>query len=152
MASVGKGPQHKKVWSWWSRSREGRIHNQQAGIPLLWSDHDRRRRNCFKLKEWRFRLNIRQKVFTQSAVRPWHSCPELWVPHPWRCPRPGWMGPRAAWAGGGNQPTAGGWNLVIFKVSPSPSHSMTPRVLERVWKSFANTTYWRRAKIRSKSE
>jgi len=22
--------------------------------------------------------------------RPWHCCPEkLWMPHPWRCPRPG---------------------------------------------------------------
>jgi len=31
------------------------------------------------------------------AVRRWHSCPEkLWVPHPWRRSRPGWMGPWAA--------------------------------------------------------
>jgi len=21
----------------------------------------------------------------------------LWMPHPWRCSRPGWMGPWAAW-------------------------------------------------------
>ena len=26
-----------------------------------------------------------KKFFTQRAVRPWHCCPELWVPHPWRC-------------------------------------------------------------------
>ena len=32
------------------------------------------------------------KFFIQRAVRRWHCCPELWVPHPWRCPRP-WMGP-----------------------------------------------------------
>ena len=25
---------------------------------------------------------------------------ELWVPHPWRCSWPGWMGPWAAWSGG----------------------------------------------------
>ena len=29
-----------------------------------------------------------RKLFTKRAVKPWHSCPELWVPHPWRCPRP----------------------------------------------------------------
>jgi len=28
------------------------------------------------------------------------GCPEkLWMPHPWRCSRPGWMGPWAAWSG-----------------------------------------------------
>ena len=37
-------------------------------------------------------LAVRKKFFTQRAVRRWHCCPELWVPHPWRCPRP-WMGP-----------------------------------------------------------
>jgi len=60
------------------------------------------------------------------AVRPWHSCSELWVLHPWRCSRPGWMGPSAAWAGGGTQPMAGGWSSVIFKVPSNPSHSMIP--------------------------
>ena len=44
-------------------------------------DNDRRRRNGFK-KEGRFMLDVRQKFFTQKAVRPWHSCPEkLRVPH-----------------------------------------------------------------------
>ena len=33
-------------------------------------------------KRGRFRLDVRRKLFTQRAVRPWHSCPEkLWVPH-----------------------------------------------------------------------
>ena len=37
----------------------------------------------------------------------WNKLPrELWVPHPWRCSRLGWMGPWAAWAGGG-QPVHG---------------------------------------------
>ena len=35
---------------------------------------------------------FKRKFFTQRAVRPWHCCPELYVPHPWRYPRP-WMGP-----------------------------------------------------------
>jgi len=36
---------------------------------------------------------------------PWHCCPELWVPHPWRCLRP-WMGPGQPELGG-SQPVAG---------------------------------------------
>ena len=54
----------------------------------------------FKLKEGRCRLDVRGKFFTGRAVRHWQSCPErLWMPRPWRCSRPGWMGSQAAWAG-----------------------------------------------------
>jgi len=36
---------------------------------------------------------------TKRVVRCWHCCPErLWVLHPWRCSRPGWMGPWAGWS------------------------------------------------------
>ena len=46
-----------------------------------------------KLKEGRFRLDVRGKFFTVRVVRCW-NCPErLWMPYPWRCSRPGWMGP-----------------------------------------------------------
>jgi len=41
--------------------------------------------------------------FIQRAMMPWHSPPEkLWVPHPWRCPRAGWMGSWAAELEGGS--------------------------------------------------
>jgi len=32
--------------------------------------------------------------FSLRVVRCHHGCPEkLWVPRPWKCSRPGWMGP-----------------------------------------------------------
>ena len=45
-------------------------------------------------------------LFHLSAVIVWNSgYPELWVPHPWRCPRP-WMGSGQSELGG-SQPMAG---------------------------------------------
>jgi len=71
---------------------------KQEGAQLFArSNTDRTRGNCFKLKYGRFRLDVRNKFFTQRAVRPWPSCPEkLCVPHPWRHSGPGCMGPWTA--------------------------------------------------------
>jgi len=88
--------------------------------------------NGFKIKEGRFRLDVKRD-FTQGVVRHWHSCPEkLWVPHPWSCSRPGWMGPWAAWAAGWHCPWQGvgtGWALRFLPIQP-----FCDSVVLQIWK------------------
>ena len=82
---------------------------------------DRTTGGGLKLKEGRFRLDLRRKSFARRAVRPRHSCPqscgapllEVLKDEPW-----------GTWAGGG-QPTHGrGWDWMVLKVPSNLSHSV----------------------------
>jgi len=53
----------------------------------------------------------------------------LWMNHPWRCSRPGWKRPCAAWSSikcGGWWPCLwrGVWSFTILEVPSNPSHTM----------------------------
>ena len=101
----------------------------------------------------------------RSLQREWWGagmgCPErLWMLHPCRCSRPGWMGSWATWSStrsGGRWPCLwqGGWKLMILGVPSNPSYSMIISlhllnklrkvwmVMEAHWLTLPNIWDWR---------
>lgn len=75
----------------------------------------------FELKENRFILNVKKKIFTMRVVRCWNRLPEkLWMPLEVFKTRVG-----AAWCSGRDPlPWQRDWKLIIPEVTSNPIHSM----------------------------
>ena len=90
-----------------------------------WSGSNRTRENNFEPEEERFRLDVRRKLFTQRAVRHWHSCPaKMDAPslESFKAGLDGALGSLIQWVE--TLPSAGCWNCMIFKVPSNSNRSV----------------------------
>jgi len=83
---------------------------------------DRTGGDGFRLKEGRFRLDVRSKFIIVRVVRPWPRLPRGAVAAPSLAVSKDGAGSSLGWWKG-SLPVAGGWNSVNFKVTPNPNRS-----------------------------
>ena len=104
---------------------EGAYKKDEEGLFIRKCGNRTRSDNGFKLKG-RFRLDIIKKLLWRQWG-PGTGCPEkLWLPDPWNCSRPAWMGLWATWSSGRCPcPWQDGVELKSLSVPPRPNHSTT---------------------------
>ena len=131
LCSVEKRQQHDPEIHHFLQRRK--MTNLYGFLPTKW--HRRKalwaRRSPKKCEDWK---DLGWMSRGSSLLWEWWGagtgCPErLWMPHSWRCSRPGWMGPWAAWSSikcGGWRPCLwqGGWSFVILEVPSNLGHSV----------------------------
>ena len=103
---------------------------KEASQPFTRVDNGRIRGNGFKLKEGRFRLDIRGKFFTKSG-----EALQQAAQRGCGCPIPGGVQDQVGWGPGQPGPEVecggwwpsmchGGWRFMILEVPSNPGHSM----------------------------
>jgi len=103
-----------------------RAYKQEGEQMFTWVDNNRTRGNGFKLKQGRFRLDIRRKFFTQRVVMHWNQLPREAVDAPsleaFKARLDVALGSLVWWLA--TLHIAGGWNWMSIVVLFNPGHSM----------------------------